>query len=133
MFNTKPHNHLPPYHRRLLCEALEARTLLSVGLAQAGSAAQQQTLADLPVAAQHAISSAIGQDQSAYHAESAAAGVTLANPANGFTARVQSGALQVSAGSDTWDMSLVGLGYGGAMQPVGTATTTTNGNRVDCN
>jgi len=32
MFNTKPHNHLPPYHRRLLCEALEARTALS-GLA----------------------------------------------------------------------------------------------------
>ena len=91
------------------------------------------TLADLPVAAQHAISSAIGQDQSAYHAASGAAGVTLANPANGFTAQVQSGALHVSAGSDTWDMSLVGLGYGGAVQPVGTAQTSVNGNRVDCN
>ena len=34
--------------------------------------AKHQTLADLPVAAQHAISSAIGQDQSAYHATSAA-------------------------------------------------------------
>ena len=134
MSNTKPHYHVPPYHRRLLCEALEARTLLSVGLAQASSsAAQQQTLADLPVAAQHAISSAIGQDQSAYHAASAAAGVTLANPANGFTAQVKSGALQVSAGSNTWDMSLTGLGYDGAVQPVGTAMTTSNGNRVDCN
>ena len=30
-------------------------------------------------------------------------------------------------------MSLMGLGYGGAMQPVGTAKTSTNGNRVDCN
>ena len=59
--------------------------------------------------------------------------MTLANPANGFTAQVQSGALQVSAGSDTWDMSLVGLGYGGAVQPVGTAQTSVNGNRVDCN
>ena len=96
-------------------------------------AAQQQTLADLPVAAQHAVSSAIGQDQSAYHAASAAAGVSLANPANGFTAQLQSGALHVSAGSDTWDMSLLGLGYGGAVQPVGTAKTSTNGNRVDCN
>ena len=110
------------YHRRLLCEPLEDRRLLSVA-----------TLADLPVAAQHAISSAIGQDQSAYHAASAAAGVTLANPANGFTAQVQSGALHVSAGSDTWDMSLAGLGYGGAVQPVGTAQTSANGNRVDCN
>ena len=57
----------------------------------------------------------------------------MANPANGFTAQVQSGALQVSAGSDTWDMSLAGLGYGGAVQPVGTAQTSANGNRVDCN
>jgi len=71
MFNTKLRQHLLPYHRRLLCEALEARTLLSVGLpqapvgdaVQASSAAQPQTLADLPVAAQHVISSAIGQDK----------------------------------------------------------------------
>jgi len=129
---------LSPCGRRLLCEALEARTLLSVGLAQAAvaqaaGAASQQTLADLPVAAQQAVSSAIGQDQPAYHATSAAAGVTLANPANGFTAQLQSGDLQISAGSDTWNMSLVGLSYGGATQPVGTAKTTANGNRVDCN
>ena len=133
MFDNKPRHHRSLNHRRLICEALEARTLLSVALAQASNATQQQTLADLPVAAQHAISSAIGQDQSAYHAASTAAGMTLANPANGFTAQVQSGALQVSAGSDTWDMSLVGLGYGGAMQPVGISKTSTNGNRVDCN
>ena len=59
--------------------------------------------------------------------------MTLANPANGFTAQLQSGALQVSTGLDTWDMSLVGLGYGGAMQAVGPAKTSTSGNRVDCN
>jgi len=140
----KPRNNLlglPPYHRRLLCEALEVRALLSVGVAasglgngvQPGGASQQQTLADLPVAAQQAISSAIGQDQAAYHAASAAGGATLANPANGFTAQLQSGVLQVSAGPDTWDMSLAGLGYGGTVQPVGTAQTTVNGNRVDCN
>jgi len=138
---SKPRQHRSGHHRRLLCETLEARTLLSVGLAQAAvgpgvqaaSAARQQTLADLPSAAQQAISSAIGQDQSAYHAASAAAGVTLANPANGFTAQLHSGALQVSAGSDTWDMTLAGLGYGGAVQSVGTAQTSANGNRVDCN
>ncbi|MGA2259785.1 MAG: FG-GAP repeat protein [Thermoguttaceae bacterium] len=135
MFDNKPHYHLglPPHYRRLLCERLEARTLLSVGLTQAGSAAQQQTLADLPGAAQQAISSAIGQDQAAYHAATAVGGVSLANLANGFTAQLHSGALQVSAGSDTWDMTLAGLGYGGAVQPVGTAQTSANGNRVDCN
>ena len=105
--------------RWLAIEHLEDRNLLSV-------------MADLPVAAQHAISSAIGSDQSAYHATSAAAGVALANPANGFTAQVQSGSLRVSTGSDTWDMSLEGLGYGDAVQPVGTAQTSVNGNRVDC-
>ncbi len=101
--------------------------------AQASSAAQHQTLADMSVAAQQVISSAIGQNQSAYHAASNAAGVTLANPANGFTAQVQSGALNVSAGLDTWDMSLTGVSYSGAVQPVGTAQTSVNGNRVDCN
>ena len=30
-------------------------------------------------------------------------------------------------------MALAGLGYGGAMQPVGTAQTSASGNRVDCN
>ena len=129
----KAHLGLSPYHRRLLCELLEDRRLLSLGLALGGATntTQSQTLADLPVAAQHAISSAIGQDQSAYHAASGAAGVTLANPANGFTAQVQSGALHVSSGLDTWDMSLAGLGYGGAVRPVGTAQTSTDGNRVD--
>ena len=59
------------------------------------------------------MSSAVAQGGSAYLATSASAGATLANPANGFTGEVRSGTLQVSAGSDTWDMSLVGLGYGG--------------------
>ena len=109
--------------RQLLVEPLENRCLLSGGT----------TLADLPAAAQNAISSAIGQDQSAYHAAPGAAGVNLANPANGFTAQVRAGALQVSAGADTWDMALVGLGYGAGVQPAGTAQTSANGNRVDLN
>ncbi len=124
-----------PGRRALAMELLEVRCLLSAGLRLSGASgsAQAKTLADLPVAAQHVISSAIGQDQSAYHATSDTAGMTLANPANGFTAQVDSGSLHVAAGSDTWDMSLVGLGYGGAVQPVGTAETLAKGNRVDCN
>src|SRR5208283_5553494 len=72
---------LAPYHRRLLCETLEVRALLSAG------GAAKQSLTDLPLAAQQAISSDIGQDQSAYHAAANAAGVSLANPANAFTAQ----------------------------------------------
>ena len=123
-------NRLGAFHRLLRCEPLEDRRLLSLA---AGSATRSQTLADLPIAAQQSISSAIGQDQPAYHAVAGAARVALANAANGFTAQVQSGALQVSAGADTWNMSLAGLGYGDAVQPVGTAETSVSGNRVDCN
>ncbi|MGO8748092.1 MAG: IPT/TIG domain-containing protein [Thermoguttaceae bacterium] len=117
---------LSGYWRSLRMEMLEDRRLLS-------AIPQPQLLSSLPVSAQQAISSAIGQDQSAYHAISGLTGVNLANPANGFTAQMQSGALQVWAGSDTWDMSLVGLSYGGAVKPVGTAQTTAVGNQVDLN
>ena len=105
--------------RVLRLEPLESRCLLSAvtGLGNSTGTGQSLTLADLPIAAQQTISSAIGQDQSAYHAETSTTGTTLANPANGFTAEVQSGALHVTAGSHTWDMALAGLGYGGAVQP----------------
>jgi len=98
-----------PYHRRLIAEPLEQRQLLAVGLGLGAPplAGHSQTLADLPGAAQQAISSAIGQDQLAYHIESAAAGASLANRANGFTAQLQAGMLQVSTGLNNWDMSLV--------------------------
>jgi trimeric autotransporter adhesin len=123
--------------RGLRFEALEDRALLSVALAgvQVASAAQQQTLASQPAATQQTISSAIGLDQTAYHVASATSGVSLANPANAFTAelQLQSGALKIASGSDTWDMALVGLAYGGAVQPVGTAHISVNGNRVDIN
>ena len=119
--NSRPLGHT--FLRRLLLEPLEHRCLLS----------GDTTLGDLPTAAQNSISSAIGQDQPAYHAAPDAAGVSLTNPANDFSAQLRAGTLQVSAGADTWDMALVGLGYGGAVQPVGTVQTSTNGNRVDLN
>ena len=81
----------------------------------------------------HAISSAIGRDQSAYHAASGAAGATFANPANGFTAALNAGKLHLTAGANTWDIALMGLGYGNAIKPVGAAQTSSNGNRVDSN
>ena len=84
---------------------------------------------------------ASGQDQAAYSVATGAKGVSLANPANGFTAQVQLGKLEVSAGADTWEMSLVGVGYEDrtgsskppGVQPLGTAVTTVSGNRVDSN
>jgi hypothetical protein len=140
----KPRRRVPgssSFHRRLACEPLEVRALLSVSLAAIGAGHGLETARmvqplgpnDLPLAAQQVISSAIAADAAAYSAASGAAGVSLANPANGFTALMQSGTLQVAAGMDTWDMSLVGLEYGTAAQPLGTAQTSVNGNRVDSN
>jgi large repetitive protein len=130
-----------PRHRTLVCEALEVRTLLSVSLAGTGagynfpasSEARPLALPSLPLAAQHAISSTIANDLSTYSVASGVAGADLANLANGFTAQVHAGALQVSAGTDTWDLSLMGVSYGPAAQAPGTAQTSVNGNRVDAN
>ena len=117
--------------RRASIETLEDRQLLSVALGTSAGFGKAQTLADLPVTAQSAVSAAIGRDQAAYHAAASAQGFTLANPANGFTASVQSGVLAISSGADRWDMTLDGLGYDGAIGPVGTATVKAAGNRVD--
>ena len=123
LFSSNPGRESRLSRRRLVVEPMEERWLLS---------ALPQTVADLPMAAQHAISAAIGEDQSAYHAACDTTGIALANPANGFTARVQSGILRVSVGSDAWEMSLAGLNRGGATQPIGTPQTSASGNRIDC-
>ena len=134
--------------RQLRVEPLERRALLSVATSSVLSvavgggaattshtaAAQHPSLAGLPAVEQGAISAAIGRDQAAYHAQSGAAGVSLANQANGFAALVRpSGALHLAAGANTWDLSLLGISYGGAVQPVASPRTVTNGNRVDSN
>jgi len=119
---------------RIACRNLSPLNRLEPRLLMSATAAPQ-TLADLPAAAQQSISSAIGHDQSAYYATTTAAGVTLANPANAFSATVQAGALQVSAGADSWNMTLLAAGYGATAEgaPLGTAQTTASANRVDSN
>jgi len=120
--------------RHVTIEQLEPRTVLSAmpGLASI-SAAHSQTLADLPLTAQASISAAIGSDQAAYHVAASPQGFALANPANSFTANLQSGVLQLSSGAVTWKMSLESVDYGGTTQCVGAASVTAADNRIDCN
>ena len=68
-------NFRDPGCRVLAIELLEARCLLSasLGLGAVSGTAGAKNLADLPVAAQHAISSAIGLDQEATFTASAGA------------------------------------------------------------
>jgi uncharacterized repeat protein (TIGR01451 family) len=97
------------------------------------TAAQPQRLSDLPVAAQYAISAALGKDLADYRAVADSTGWTLANPANDFRAQWQSDVLHVFVGADTWDISLRQVGRGAALQPVAMAQVTATDNRVDCN
>ena len=61
----------------------------------------------------------------------AAAGVTFANPANDFTAIAVRNFANLSRAGHLGHVAR--LGYGEAVQPVGTAQTSVNGNRVDSN
>ena len=121
-------------HRWLRFETLEDRRLLAaeLGLDEPAAGAPPKSLAELPAAAQYAVSAAIGRDQDAYHASVDAAGWTLANSAQGFTAQLQSGGLLISSGADRWQMSLAGFGYGGTTQMVTAAECSASGNRVAC-
>ena len=100
-----------PHPRRLGLEA--ARAADAVVGRRRGPAASVGRVAPRRTGAAAA---AIGQP-SAYAARASAAGVTLANPAGGFSARVQSGGLQVSAGADTWSTSLLGVDDGSGCSP----------------
>jgi hypothetical protein len=79
---------LSRYHRRLVCEALERRTLLSVDFAQtllvdsiqAGALTRHQTLVDLPDVAQYAIASENGQDELIHANTSGAQGSIAIDP-----------------------------------------------------
>jgi len=90
-----------------------------------------ESIADLPVTAQYAISAALGRDNPGYHAATHADGFQLANPAQSVTARFASDGWQVQAGQARWALSLTGWGYGDDLQPVGPAVPRTEGNRVE--
>ena len=79
-----------------------------------GSAAD---VADLPLAAQYAVSGALGRDNPAYHAAPDADGFQLANPAQSLTAHFASDGWQVQAGQTGWALRLTGWGYGRICSP----------------
>jgi len=74
--------------RRLLVETLEHRTLLSVAPNPLAGRNCYSALADLPAAAQHAVSSAIGRDQLSYSATVAKLTASDGASGNAFAAAV---------------------------------------------
>jgi trimeric autotransporter adhesin len=119
--------------RALRFEALEDRSLLSVTTAPlAGAAAgRSSNISDLPATAQYALSAAMGNDQPAYYASPETGGAALANSPNGLTAQLQGNQLDIAAGGDDWQTTLLAVGRGNALQPVGSAQAQLSDNRVD--
>ncbi|MDE2483772.1 MAG: hypothetical protein KGL32_00780, partial [candidate division NC10 bacterium] len=64
----------------------------------------KQTLADLPLPAQAAISSALGQDSPAYHATAHGTTVRVENPRHGLTATFRPTGLHLHVGAATWGL-----------------------------
>ncbi len=109
-------------------ESLEARRLLSAGLGLGASDdACSRALADLPVAAQHAILSLIGREQSAYNAASGAAGLAWANPADGSSAQVHSEAELTAADGAANDELGTSISTSGDTVVVGAESATVGG------
>jgi hypothetical protein len=106
---------------------------------------RSQTLADLPVAAQAAISMGIGRDRTSYHAvaleaqaegsgvQPAAArpGYRVENRQHALEAEFTAAGVKVRSGSAVLGMKLVGYGYGGSLQAVGAAEPRAEANRVE--
>ena len=115
--------------RRLDIETLEVRRLLSFSPDQ-GVVTSTNPM-ELTGAALSTVSATVGRDQTLYHGSATPAGVSFANPTNGFTATLQSDSLKFMHGADTWEMSLLAVGHDGSMLSVGAAQVALDGNRVD--
>ncbi len=106
---------------------------------------RSQTLADLPVAAQAAISMEIGRDRTSYHAVALEAqaegsgvqpagarpGYRVENRQHALEAEFTAAGVKVRSGSAVLGMKLVGYGYGGSLQAVGAAEPRAEANRVE--
>jgi uncharacterized repeat protein (TIGR01451 family) len=107
-----------------------------LALAVLPSAFEQGTLrraADLPPAAQAAVSRVLGRDDHSYRAVSTAAGFKIANTKQGLTARFEAGSVQVRSGVDRLGLSLRSYGYGERLGPVLPAVPRSTSNRISYN
>jgi len=97
----------------------------------AAPAVESCKTADMPLAAQYAISAAIGRDNSDYHAVNKDEGWSLSNPANRFRADMQSNGVSVVVGRDDWTMCLECLESGETMVPIAHPRTQMRENRFE--
>lgn len=114
---------------RLLLSFLLAGCLLT--LPSPSLAATRQTLADLPLPAQAAVSATLGKDQPAYYAKQQGAGFTFENPRHAFTATLTAEGLALKQRGGTVTLQLSGIGYGSPSQRVRNTAPLARANRVE--
>jgi len=103
----------------------------AAGVAWDGTAATTASTSDLPIAAQYAISAAVGADDSTYHATGSEPGVVLANAAHGVRVAFGEDGVTLSGEAFVWPIGLRSWGYRGARRSVEGAVSVVCDNRVE--
>ena len=96
------------------------------------SGEEVRSLRDLPLAAQLAISAALGQEEAAYHAVVAqGGGFSATNPAQGYEAELTASGFTVAAGEMRWGLALESWGCGAGVEAMAPAVPEASANRVE--
>ena len=92
--------------------------------------ATRRGLTALPVAAQGAVSRALGSDDPSYRAQALVGAFRLRNPGQDFVALLGARGIEVRSGRARLHLSLSGYGYGGELRALPMATLRAQSNRV---
>jgi FG-GAP repeat/RTX calcium-binding nonapeptide repeat (4 copies) len=85
----------------------------------------------LPLSAQAAISSALGRDQKAYHAQARGNGFEAGNPQHALSAAFTPEGVQIQSGAARFRLRFQGHGYGDATAKAGAVAPQASSNRVE--
>ena len=103
---------------------------VGIGRAAGHDRAAGRGLAALPVAAQGAVSRALGSDDPSYRALALAGGFRLRNRGQDLVARFGARGVEVRSGRAWLGLSLSGYGYGGELRALAAVSPRAQGNRV---
>ncbi|HEY7933440.1 MAG TPA: hypothetical protein VID48_06395, partial [Solirubrobacteraceae bacterium] len=103
---------------------------VGIGRAAGHDRAAGRGLAGLPVAAQGAVSRALGRDDPSYRALALAGRFRLRNPGQDLVALLGTRGIEVRSGRAWLHLSLSGYGYGGELRVLPAATLRAKSNRV---
>lgn len=88
-------------------------------------------LSALPLAAQPAVSGALGSETPGYQAENVSGGAEARNPRQQLASYFTATGVEVSRGGSSWQLSLRAFGHGTALTPAGEVQPRASSNRVE--